>query len=456
MAMPLNKVVLANLMLWDLTPPLFNIIAWTISKVFCLPHTVSALFLIPQSFLCMTVVVMGLLGRKLTGKKWCGILAAELTATSASLILSTGYEFRAYSLFLLCSALTLLAYMTQLKETHFSAKRSVLYAICLTVLTQAHYLGLAILGMLFLSDLMLVARKRKGIRSLFAYVLPVGLLAVWVIAVISAGPSMPKLVPVSWGMKQLLELAQYLAGGNLWVLGLFGAAVAWIIVNLKDFWDKANAEEQAESWRYHMVLLMMACIVAMIVAVEVAMIFLGLSFDKYRYMVALSPMVLLLIVFFGENALCFLTQHDPIGRKQKAFLCTAALILLFGGMNQEILSDMGVKDTRYVPEQNNSRMAYMSIIDYLESQYDIHYATTGVFATTPETFKYFINGGRYSDVNIENILSEDKVDQYDTVYCVYYDWIPINHMEEYEVISNNYTLVENNESLLIAKYVRNY
>ncbi len=438
----------ANILLYDFTPPLFNTLAWAMNKVFHLPHTIEGILWIPQSFLGVSVIVMGLLGRKLTGKKWCGIVVSILTATSASLVISAGYEIRTYSFYFLCSTLMLLVYLYRLESTRFSAKLFVLQTICLTFVMNAHYLGVTIVGMYFLSDFYLIIKRKCDWKYLFSYVVAVLTLAAWIVVVIINKGTLPKRVPVPWDLKLFLELLQFLTGGNRWVLAAVGCALVWVVVFFRGLYKEADSKIES-----YAVLFMFVCVAADITAVHIASYFVGVNVN--RYMISLMPMLMLILVFVVKRVLE--SVEEKIGKvngRQTAFLCVSLFCLLFGGMNNEILGDMGAKNPLNVTEGNNTKMAYVSIMDYLEKQYDINYENTGIFATTPDVFSYLIHNGCYKDVHIEYYGNQDKIEQYDTIYYVYIDWVSKDYMSSYEVILNKYQEVERNEALSIVKYQR--
>lgn len=446
----LKQALQGSLLLWDMTPPLFTTIAWVINKVFRLPHTTGALFLLPQAFLCLTVLVMGFLGREITGKKWCGVLAAILTATSASLVLTAGYEVRTYSMYCFAAAATLLVYIKSLRAPRFSIKLFIPYTLCLTAVMNSHYIGITVIGMYFLSDFYLSCKKRRSWKWMLAIVLPVLSIALWIVAVICAKGVVPSRPTTPWGIKGFFELAQYFAGGHPIVFISLAALFAWLLVNFRDLWNKVEATQIPDS--NYIELFMVVSIVLDIAAVEIASFIFSIS--NYRYLICLLPLILLLIVCMTKRTADLIGErYGKLNGRQSAAVLLTLFLVLFAGMNEAILSDMGAKSGRIVEDPNNSRMLYMDIIDLLKDQPDIHARNTGIFSAYKDAYQWFFDG-RYSDVNFELDYDQEAIEKYDTIYYVYYDWAPVNLMSSYETIQEHFEVVQTYPWLCVIKYQR--
>ena len=448
----LREALNLNLWLWDFTPPLFNAICYLVSRM--LPHSFSSMMWIPQVFLAISVVVMGKLGKSLFGKK-AGVFAAIIAATSASLVLSAGYEIRGYSMYYLWSALTLWTYIQRRRSDKegFSRKYCGLMTLCFTGLLYSHYFGFMIMGMYFLSDCLLAYRKQCSVKHIISYIVPGLLLVAWIVAVYFSGGRLEYSFAGQPYVVNLFRTVSFLLGGNRLLIAMFVAGCTCLLLGT----GTGGRTDKSEALQRYIAGFSAITVALNMLAVYAYSKVSGGGIYKNRYLISLVPFVVVVILFWVDVLGRWTKKNKLIIMQEAVSSALLASFMLFAwNMGDTIMHDMGVQETKIISEENNGRMLYVDIINDLKSREDLCYQKTGVFVPSYEAYSWLLKDGKYADINIENILSEDRVDRYDTIYCVYYNWVPINYMAEYETIINNYTMVENNEYLCIAKYMRNY
>lgn len=441
----LLETINCNLVSWDFTPPLFNIILWFLLKI--IPQSLNTLYYIPQIFLALNVFVMGMIGRRLFNKP-LGVIAAVVVATSASLVLCTGYEIRSYSLYLLGVSCALLLYIEHLKRKEFSIKYAILMAIIFTVVLYSHYFGAMIVGILFLADLWLIIKKKLSRKYLIPYFISSGAILLWLYLVFKNMNSSytsgvaPTIIDV------LNTISFFFSGAKLYIF-IWLATVVWLFLHIKVF-----QENYLIKLEYYIVAI---SLIGVFSNVTVVFVFSQVkAIYKNRYFVGLIPFAII-ILLFGINKLAdYLSQRKVIISPRIKAVGLIVLFICSGWyMNDVILHDMGVKDNRIIIDQNNGKMAYIDIINTLKSKTDILYQDTGVFVNQPEAYSYLLKNEHFEDVNIEHANSTENIAKYNTIYYVYYDWESVNYLEQTDIIKNCFTEAERDENLCIVKYTRN-
>lgn len=442
----LKNALVFNWWFPDFTPPLFNFLVWFVAKL--LPHSFNALLWIPQIFLSLSAVVMGLIGRSLFNKS-SGIIAAVIVATSSSLILCTGYEFRGYSLYLLLAACTLLLYIGRLRLNRFVLKYLVLLALAYTAVLYAHYFGFMIIGIFFLADLWLVSKRRCDVRYIIPYFVSGGAFGMWVISVLLNKSTLAYASGQAPTLIDILNTIVFFFSDNKILMLIWISSAVWIIAHLKN-----NSAKTYPRIDYFIIPL---CLLMVVTNITATFAFSQLKpIYKNRYLIGLMPFMIVILLFGMNKSISLLTdkQRDKLIIEKKCALVIFFIFMVFQ-TNNIILHDMGVQDSRIISEQSNTRMAYLDIISNLQSQSDILYQDTAVFVNQPQAYSYLLKNGKFNDVNIESSAAIDQIKLYNTIYYVYYDWASINYLERDDSIKNEFIEAEKDEGLGIVKYVRN-
>ncbi len=444
----------------DVTPPLFNIIIYYASKL--LPHTYEALLWIPHIFYFLGIVLLGaFLGRTL-GKAY-GVAAAIFAATSPNMIISMGCELRSYSLFFLLSGLTLYAYYCRLlNNNRYSFPMLLALLACYTGLSMCHYFGIVIIGIYFLIDVCLCFKKRCDARYIISYIVPGVLFAAWGIFVMTNDQgniyNPPPLNPTIWN---LLQLLRFWFSSNILLISLFFVSVVYLVANRKRIYERFST-----SPKYFIFFVSVLLVVLTVMAAYVASF--ATSLMKYRYFSCLWPPLVCIVLFALKMFLSEIKGKRlpddfhllSTGKRTTRIVLASAFLILGYTMHVSVLHDMGEYDERVDPDTNNRRMPYLDILPKLRENVDIAYQRTGVFFQADiEEYEYLVHDDEIlDDINIEFawVVEWDvtALEKYDTLYCVYYSWDTVNVFGEYDVIKNEFVLVEDDPTLGIAKYVR--
>lgn len=160
----------------DYTPPLYALAAYVWMRI--VPFSFRFLLLLPEVMTAAGVFVTALAAEQSGGRK-NGIVAAVLAAASPVLIVSAGYEFRAYALYFLAVALVL----------YFLARRvgggstGVCYTLSLVLLLYSHYYGSVIFGVLFVLELVFLFVKKQKAKAVFYYLISGTAFLPWLILI---------------------------------------------------------------------------------------------------------------------------------------------------------------------------------------------------------------------------------------------------------------------------------
>lgn len=149
----------------DYTPPLFATIAYIWIRI--VPFSFRYLLLISEVFVAIGVFFVALTTERVSGRK-AGVFAGVLSAMSSALILTGGYEFRAYGLYYMASAFVMYFFvLTYQKQKN---RYLVYYAITLAVLMYSHYYGCILMAVLTGIDMVLVLVGKREKRIILSYV----------------------------------------------------------------------------------------------------------------------------------------------------------------------------------------------------------------------------------------------------------------------------------------------
>lgn len=167
-----------NLRMRDATPPLFNILAVLWYQI--APYGEQWILLISIIPSVLSIYLIGCISEKLSGK-YAGICSSIFMATATSFWVKGAYELRSYGMLVFFITLTILFYYKSLKtENRFN---KVIYSILLACVAMTHYFGMLILGMCFISDLILLIVKKVNIKRGLVYIFPALVTVGWLCAV---------------------------------------------------------------------------------------------------------------------------------------------------------------------------------------------------------------------------------------------------------------------------------
>lgn len=146
--------------------PLFYLLAFLWIKLF--GFSVGAMRWLPQLFAFLAVMVIGMIGKKLSSSRG-GVIAAVLAGLATPMIASA-HQFRTYSLLIFGSALLYLVWLHQKECLRYYLG----YAAALLFLSYTHYFGVLVCGAFAVVDLwqmLFCAKNKKFLSSYIIYAL---------------------------------------------------------------------------------------------------------------------------------------------------------------------------------------------------------------------------------------------------------------------------------------------
>lgn len=425
----MRDVVYWNLIQRDATPPFFNILAYYWIRI--IPNTIQSLYLLPQIFLCVSVIIMGRCGEYLFGK-WGGILSAAFTASSAALILSMGYEFRSYSLYFLFSSLSILFFLKSMSSNHCGVKLQVCKSLSYIGLLYSHYFGIMYVGILFLADvysqfgLKRTAAKdvKRIVKVLAPYFLSICIFFVWVINTFVYRKSvLGQAVLDSWKFKpiflDIISTFEYFFSNYTITKVLFLISV---ILLLNEIVGHSNNKKD----KFISILLFSITIVPVI--------FIFLLKDEYplftqRYFGASVPSAILFVVY-GLNSLS--KRYMEFSKNSRSYINNIAsmllILVLFYNMHLSLVdvlrkgNNSNIVDGNIRPSEN-----YIQVVDTLKDLGDINYQSTSVCVVRQSgagggqrAFEFFLETDKTKGINVISNGEMEKYDDYDVLYMITY------------------------------------
>lgn len=232
----------------DYTPPLYAFMCYFWVRL--VPFSFRWMLLLPEGLVAAGVFVTSLLGERIGGRR-LGILTCIFAITSRVLIVSAGYEFRAYGLYFFASALT--CYFLACRIQNSGKKVSLCYFGSLVLLLYSHYYGAVLFGVLFLIEFWFAAVKYVKWRSLAVYAAAGAAFLPWMYMVlICRERSMTEFWIQPPDLMSLIGLFQYLCSDNSFVFALFCLGFSAVVVPLAGLWRKKEFAYERDGIRVYL------------------------------------------------------------------------------------------------------------------------------------------------------------------------------------------------------------
>lgn len=148
----------------DNQSPLYPFIAYFWYRI--VPHTERALRSLSIIFALSGCVMIGIIGRKLYGVRF-GIFSFLSGICSSYVLVNAAIDFRPYSLLLLVSSLNYYFYLRRLEDE--SWPNIILYGLTMGLMPYTHYVSVIFCFGLFISDCVMIFRKRACLLVIVSY-----------------------------------------------------------------------------------------------------------------------------------------------------------------------------------------------------------------------------------------------------------------------------------------------
>lgn len=325
----------------DYTPPLYALAAYAWIRI--VPFSFRFLLLLPEVMTGAGVFVTALAGGKIGGKRM-GFLAELLAATSPVLIVSAGYEFRAYALYFLAVALVLYLLAGRVGSQEGSSARynSVFYTLSLILLLYSHYYGSVIFGVLFALELVFIFVRKQKFHVIFYYMISGVFFLPWLILIfLNRKRSITEFWVKPPDIQSVFNLAEFLCSKSavqigLFCLGLIGCVVCVAVrIRKKEFCFRTDA--------------MKVYVPGVLFGVAVAMFLYGAVINPSggifynRYFIGMLPCCFLIMAY----GLVWIWDHLSLpGQRQRTLpmvFCLALCMITFVQNGNTFMSDIKKK-----------------------------------------------------------------------------------------------------------------
>lgn len=283
-----------NLIMRDVTPPLYNIIGFFWYRI--APYGQQWLLLLSIIPTAFSIYIIGLVGEKVAGKL-CGVFSSAIMGTMLCVWINIAFELRSYSFALFFSCLSLYFYVKmRLGE---SKKTGIFYSISLTCLAMSHYFAILVFGFFLLSDVYLYLKKKIKFSEIKLYITPTVVIGMWFVLIYINALSMKSTSDIaSWypvpTISSVEDLLYFLAGSYQLIYWVLMLALATALTNL--FLKKSEQWD----WEKYFISFSLFCIVAMIGLLFTYGNFVNQASTMWekRYFLVLIPFVCLLCAQF--------------------------------------------------------------------------------------------------------------------------------------------------------------
>lgn len=393
--------------LWDYTPPLYAMIAFVWVKL--VPFTSRWLLLPSAVFVALGVYLFSVLAEKIGGRRM-GVTAGVLAASSSTLILGAGHEFRAYALYFLCAVFAFYRfYLCYRQKDKRSVASSLYYGLSLTLLAYSHYYGALIIAALFLAEAFLFVKKKVKFSAVFPYVMAGILFLPWMVIVfLNHQNSMSKFWTERPSWQTVMQTIRYLGGyeNGIYFLFLFSA----VFVVLKLFAAGKKQKNETLSFFGMMLFVMSFVLGIMFLYARVINPAGGAFYD--RYFIGIIPCMLLLVSY----GVMEIYKRAGVKTLFSYSVVTVTFALFLFSMQY----------ARVLRNAEQKREPYAQSVKVLKAKGDIEKPTTAILTTDCEYVKkgyeyLFEDIGKQVETDIfsqEDADFEAKLNRYDKLYIL--------------------------------------
>lgn len=409
----------ANLLFLDVTPPLFNILAYVWIKI--VPYGEKFIFLLSEIFVIVGIYIL-YKSSKLVFNKRVSIFTIITATLSISLMINGGHEFRAYGMVFMFSSTLLYFYYYRMKE-NYSIKSIILFGMSMALLSYSHYHGLILCVGIFIYDIILNIRLRKY-KFIYSYFIALITYIPWILLMIRN-----KFISVtSWtvytskpNFGDLMEVLYFLVSDSKALLFIFLCATIYIISNMfENICQNKASGSKLEFLLFLILFTILLCYTLNVVGI------LNRIFLK-KFFIIVMPMVFTILGITISHMIEVL-ESKLLSRKIISYIVIS--IFIFISINNYFYIKANPKFDPYPSKE---------IADYVRNQNDFDNENVVIMATDTyikEGFEYLIteNGklGEFTKI-IENL------EQYDKIYIIYC-WATLNE-NLYNNLHDNYNLI---------------
>lgn len=411
---------------------------------FLMPYGQEYLLIISEIFAAMSVYIAGSIGELSNGKR-CGVIMSTLFASSFSVMIQGGSEFRPYALLLFCASGLLYYFIKKQKEAYQKRSTLIIYTVFLVLTMDAHPFGFVFAGLLMIFDFVLILLKRVKPIGLIEFLMPGIYAAYWLSALNTNEMSV---YGGGWAEKPSLRgtvsILKSLCNSSDILLSLFFVGLSISLIYLFDrvIWKGSNF------WgSYGLLMLVLAPGLLFFLTFLYSYIFNGASVFVSRYFTVLMPIIAFFIAI-AINAIIEAFSKIMLPHSKGTVTCTLSCILILCVLNWNMLPNVYAYD----------REDFRGSAEYLMSQNDIYTSSTICLVYGNEYhnagFDYYLTQkGKRDPINHVSAWSEipDNLFEYKTIYCIYHHR---SQPDPTRFLERGYIEAESIKSLALKKYVK--
>lgn len=310
----------------DVSPPLFAVFAFFWYRI--VPSTDKWLYVLPIIAATAGTYIIALSGRKAYNKN-VGVLCALLAAVSPVTYSNIGLEFRQYAFLYLVSAIVFYCFILRNKEgKECSWKRIIVYGVSLCLLPYTHYISVLICIGFFLSDLILIAKKKIAWKCLFSYLIGALLFLPWgIIVLLYKQRNVTEFWPQPPKFTSILNTLRFLTGKNeqLYLVLLFSLAVIFGMLILHILESRKNSKKY-----FYVINSLWICVFMISAVYFYSKVFMpNGSMYVERYFISLLPFIYLVVAWVISYLCSFLYSIFKNERKYNYVYIIVSFMLIF-------------------------------------------------------------------------------------------------------------------------------
>ncbi|MGP1412206.1 MAG: glycosyltransferase family 39 protein [Peptoanaerobacter stomatis] len=408
-----------NLTFFDITPPLFNIIAYNWIKI--APYGEKWLFLLSEIYVILGIYIL-YKSSKLVFNNRTSILTVIIATLSTSLMVNGGHEFRTYGLMFMFSSIVLYFYYYKTTK-NYNTMSIILFGISMSSLCYSHYHGLLLCVGIFIYDIMSNIKLKKY-RFMYSYIIALISYLPWIIMItknrfISATSWMASLSKPNF--EELIGVLYFLVSDSKVLLFIFLCVTVYIIGNMFENLSKNKISDSKLEFLLFVILFTILLCYTLNANGILNRIFLK------KFFIIVMPMFFIVLGVTIDYIIEFL-ELKFLNKKITMYI--AISIYIFVSINNYLYVKANPKFAPYPSKE---------IADYIKNQNDFNNDNVLVMSTDyyiTEGFEYLITEN--GKLGAFNRISE-SLEQYDKIYVIYC-WSPLKD-DLYSSLSVNYNLI---------------
>lgn len=375
----LERTIITNASMIDVSPPLFNMIAYFWIKI--MPYGFEYLFLLCELLMAFSVYLTGITAAQVKDK-FTGVIAAILMGFSPAAIIYIGFEFRPAPLLLFTASLTFYLYFKKISQSTVDLKMLIGLSIAYTVLALSHYYGILIVLSLFLIDSVQFVKKRIKINYFIPYLVFGAIETIWFVLVCiftQRNFSDSWKSPPSIGTIMGLIKFYFCSGSNILQILFIVSCIMILVYGIYALLNKRTVCDT--DVKYLIIIFVMLFSITTTFLYSVFVNPDGALFD-IRYFTGIVPLAIMILAAGISSVKEFLDKNPTNKNLVSVVICLSTFVLAISYAYTTVTHDINAKSNPIIAIGGISRdYPYEKAAEYIMGQNDIYSADTAVVST---------------------------------------------------------------------------